>query len=249
VLAHGVTDDGLCWTPVAEALVPDYDVIMVDARGHGRSEATDGGYDAATQADDLAGLIAALGLQQPVVMGHSMGAITALALAGLYPDLPRAILMEDPPPFWMPRREAPPPAPEGRGRGAWISELKGKTREELIALAHEQSPTWSEAEVGPWADAKLRVSPKVAAAFGPGDRALDWVTVVPRVACSALAIMADPDRGAALSPEAAAALKEMAPHVETVHIGGAGHNVRREQLERYMQVVRDFLDRVSARKA
>jgi N-formylmaleamate deformylase len=37
VLAHGVTDDGLCWTPVAAALAPDYDVIMVDARGHGRS--------------------------------------------------------------------------------------------------------------------------------------------------------------------------------------------------------------------
>jgi hypothetical protein len=32
VLAHGVTDSGLCWTPIAEALAADYDVIMVDAR-------------------------------------------------------------------------------------------------------------------------------------------------------------------------------------------------------------------------
>ena len=32
VLAHGVTDDGLCWTPIVAALETDYDVVMVDAR-------------------------------------------------------------------------------------------------------------------------------------------------------------------------------------------------------------------------
>src|SRR5436190_11655158 len=58
VLAHGVTDSGLCWAPVAKVLAPDYDVIMVDARGHGQSEETPDGYDPASQADDLAGLIA-----------------------------------------------------------------------------------------------------------------------------------------------------------------------------------------------
>ena len=55
VLAHGFSDDGLCWTPVARALEAEYDVIMVDARGHGGSEAPAQGYDPATQADDLAG--------------------------------------------------------------------------------------------------------------------------------------------------------------------------------------------------
>src|SRR3954468_15126333 len=74
VLAHGVTDDGLCWTPVAEALEMDYDVIMVDARGHGGSDAPEAGYDSATQAADLAGVIAALGLHKPAILGHSMGA-------------------------------------------------------------------------------------------------------------------------------------------------------------------------------
>src|SRR5207302_5498122 len=85
VLAHGVTDDGLCWAPVAEALAPEYDVIMVDARGHGRSDAPEQGYDPATQAADLAGVIAALNLQKPFVLGHSMGAATTLVMAGTYP--------------------------------------------------------------------------------------------------------------------------------------------------------------------
>ena len=39
VLAHGFSDDGLCWTPIAQVLEKHYDVIMVDARGHGRAAA------------------------------------------------------------------------------------------------------------------------------------------------------------------------------------------------------------------
>ena len=101
VLAHGFSDDGLCWTPVAEALATDYDIVMVDARGHGRSAAPEQGYGSADHADDLAGVIRALGLKRPAVLGHSMGAASTLVLAGLYPDLPRAILLEDPPPWWI----------------------------------------------------------------------------------------------------------------------------------------------------
>src|SRR6266516_882040 len=65
VLAHGFSDDGLCWTPVAEALAPEYDLVMVDARGHGRSDAPERGYGPTEQAGDLAGAMAALG-REPV---------------------------------------------------------------------------------------------------------------------------------------------------------------------------------------
>src|SRR5689334_19684714 len=106
VLAHGVTDNGLCWTPVAEALASAYDVIMVDARGHGRSDAPEHDYDPATQAADLAGVITALNLQKPAVLGHSMGAATTLVLAGTYPDVPGAIVLEDPPGWWSVVRDA-----------------------------------------------------------------------------------------------------------------------------------------------
>src|SRR5215212_2114970 len=88
VLAHGFSDDGLCWTPVAEVLAADYDVIMIDARGHGLSDAPAQGYGPAEHSADLAGAIMALGLGRPAVLGHSMGAATALALAGTHPDLP-----------------------------------------------------------------------------------------------------------------------------------------------------------------
>ena len=67
VLVHGFSDDGLCWTPVAKALEGDFDVIMVDARGHGRSEGPEQGYGQEDMAGDLAGVIGKFGCR---IVGH-----------------------------------------------------------------------------------------------------------------------------------------------------------------------------------
>ena len=235
VLAHGFSDDGLCWTPVAKLLEADYDVIMVDARGHGKSDMPKRGAGRGGLAGDLAGVITGLGLKQPAVLGHSMGAVTALGLAGAYPDLPGAILLEDPPPWWMP---APP---GGRPTRPDISlvDLKRKTREELIAYQHAHSPTWSEAELGPWADSKLRFSFD----FLSRNRwpAVDWPALLKRITCPTLLITADTDKGAIVPPEAATVFKTLVPQAKVVHIAGAGHSIRREQFARYMEVVKAFL--------
>jgi N-formylmaleamate deformylase len=238
VLAHGFSDDGLCWTPVAEVLAADYDVVMVDARGHGRSAAPEQGYGSADHASDLAGVIRALGLKRPAVLGHSMGAASTLVLAGLYPDVPRAILLEDPPPWWITAEAGVPLARQSPIR-LGIIELKRKTREELIAHARSGSPTWPEAELGPWADSKLRFSFNILTADEPA--AVDWATTTGRITCPALLITADPALGALVTPESAAALQALAPQTRIAHIAGAGHSIHREQFVGYIEVVRTFL--------
>jgi N-formylmaleamate deformylase len=240
VLAHGFSDDGLCWTPVAEALAPDYDVIMVDARGHGRSEGPEEGYTPAELAEDLAGVISALGLERPAVLGHSMGAATTMGLAGARPDLVGKILLEDPPAGWMPASDPPPGNTEWQNRmRQWIVELKRKTRDEMIAEGRARSPGWSDAELGPWADSKLRLSFNVLnrGAAKPNE----WVTVLRRISAPALLITGDAERGALVSPEAAAALTELVPQLRVVHIPEAGHSIRRDQPGAYLEVVRSFL--------
>ncbi len=238
VLAHGFSDDGLCWTPVAEVLQADYDVIMVDARGHGRSDGPKRGYGSLDHAGDLAGVISGLGLKRPAVLGHSMGAATALALAGTYPDLVGAILLEDPPPFWVPPQPGKP-LPRPRNFTVWITDLKRKTREELIAHARAESPTWPEAEHGPWADSKLRLSFNV---LRRGKMTpIDWPALIRCITCPTLLITADTDKGAIVPPEAAAMFQTLVPQAKVVHIPGAGHSIRREQFARYMEVVKAFL--------
>ena len=239
VLAHGFSDDGLCWTPVAEVLAAAYDVIMVDARGHGRSSGPERGYGFEAQVGDLAGVIEGLGLVRPAVLGHSMGAATALALAGRHPELPRAILLEDPPPWWAtPARSVSDPGWQARTRARMV-ELKRKTRDELIAAERIASPGWSEAELGPWADAKLRFSFNVLSR--DEEPARDWRQIISAITCPVLLITADPERGSLVTAEAAADLKAMLPQARIAHIAGAGHSIRREQFANYMDVVGRFL--------
>jgi N-formylmaleamate deformylase len=239
VLAHGVTDDGLCWSPVAAVLAPNYDVIMVDARGHGLSDAPLEGYGPIEQADDLAGLIIALELNVPIVFGHSMGAMTTLTLAARYPELLRAIALEDPPPWWDPTFERPNnPDWQARMR-AWITMLQQQSRQAIINTQRTETPHWSEAELEPWADSKLHFSLNF---FNDlSDPALDWTALLRQVICPALLITGDVDTGALVTPAAALALKAYMPQVQIAHIAGAGHSIRRDQFAPYLQVVQSFL--------
>ncbi len=242
VLAHGVTDAGPCWTPVAEALAPEYDAIMVDARGHGHSDAPERGYDPAEQADDLAGVITALELERPAVLGHSMGAATALVLAGAYPDLPGAILLEDPPAWWTGWTSTPEATERLAGMRERFIGLMRKTREELLDGQRAEQPGWSEADLEPWADAKQRVSPNVLSVLDQDNPAgVDWPVVLRRITCPALLITADPEGGAIVSEESAAMLKALVPHLEIAYIPEAGHNIRRDQFARFLDVIRAFL--------
>jgi pimeloyl-ACP methyl ester carboxylesterase len=236
VLAHGYADDGLCWTPVAADLAADYDVVMVDARGHGRSDGPEHGFGLTHLVGDLAGVIDGLGLERPAVLGHSLGAATALLLAGTYPEVPRAILLEDPPSWWV----APPGADHGASWYGRLVALKRKTRDELIAGRRQQDPHWSEAELAPWAESKLRVSFYV---LNWGDMAsLEWADALQAIVCHVLLITADPERGAIVTAESAAALSEAVAMVEVADIPGAGHNIRRDRFARYIEVVRAFLE-------
>lgn len=245
VLAHGMTDNGLCWAPLAATLAPEYDLVMVDARGHGRSAAPAQGYTPADQAADLAGLIAALGLERPAILGHSLGAITALVLAGSYPELPRAILLEDPPPWWViPDTITPEMQARTDGINAWLAQIKQQSRTELFAFSRADEPGWSEADREPWVEAKLQFSPQIADVLRPETPAsVDWPAVLGHIRCPALLITAEVARGAATSPEAAAALQTHLPQLQIAPIAGAGHSIRRDQPAAYLMAVRAFLSK------
>ena len=86
VLAHGFSDSGLCWLPIALELEDRYDLVLPDARGHGRSQRVQPGEDVDMPAD-LANLIRALHLEKPVVGGHSMGAHVSAQMAARNPGL------------------------------------------------------------------------------------------------------------------------------------------------------------------
>ncbi|SFP33186.1 Pimeloyl-ACP methyl ester carboxylesterase [Mesorhizobium sp. NFR06] len=85
VLVHGFTDTSRSFSLLAPYL-SGRRLIIPDLRGHGASK-VGGGCGVADFAGDIAGLIRTLGLHQPVVVGHSLGAMVSIALASRQPEL------------------------------------------------------------------------------------------------------------------------------------------------------------------
>jgi pimeloyl-ACP methyl ester carboxylesterase len=85
VLVHGFTDTSRSFSLLAPHLAGRR-LIMPDLRGHGDSPAGKG-FGITDFADDIAGLIRHLHLDQPVVVGHSLGAMVAFALAARHREL------------------------------------------------------------------------------------------------------------------------------------------------------------------
>jgi pimeloyl-ACP methyl ester carboxylesterase len=215
---------------------------MYDARGHGLSDAPKSGYTTENRADDLADLVRALGLEKPAVLGHSMGGSTAAAAGAKYPDLFGKLLLEDPG-WWDPNSERVEMSDEERM--AWVErrreemiERKQMSRAALMTMCRENSPTWSEAEIGPWAIAKQQLSPNIVNVVGGKPR--PWREDVKRLASPTLLIIADNAKGGIVTPEMAEEAQTLNDLVKVVKID-AGHSVRREAFEAYMEAVRDFL--------
>ena len=241
VLAHGFSDHGMCWLPVAQELAPEYDVILPDARGHGLSSPVKPG-ELVNRAEDLAAFISALGLEKPIVGGHSMGGITASVVGAHHPDLAGALILEDP--AWIDRRAEDPPF--ARQDNPWLKELQGyasQPLDEIIAKCHQDNPLWSEIELSPWAESKKQLDLKV---FQVRDQLmeLDWRTIVQHIVVPALLITGDVERGWIISPENAQNVREMNPLIQVAHIEGVGHNIRRENYPAYMAAVKNFLSAV-----
>jgi 3-oxoadipate enol-lactonase len=94
-LVHSLAMNREFWTPVADLLVADVDVLTLDCRGHGASDKPAGPYDVGVFADDLADLFKHIGWKSAAVAGASMGGTVALAFAARYPERTDALGLID----------------------------------------------------------------------------------------------------------------------------------------------------------
>ncbi|MDT7706029.1 MAG: N-formylmaleamate deformylase [Pseudonocardiales bacterium] len=143
LLLPGITMPALGTAFIARALTDRFRVSVPDLRGRGESDrAPSGGYTLRDYAADADGVIEALELTRPVVLGHSLGARIAAAHATLF-DRSRigAVVLVDPPTTGPGRPPYPTP------RSSFVEQLaearRGTTVEELRTFY----PRWPVAEL------------------------------------------------------------------------------------------------------
>jgi pimeloyl-ACP methyl ester carboxylesterase len=81
---HGITASHVSWKTLAET-APDLRIIAPDLRGRGRSNRLPGPWGMGTHAADMVALLDAFGVEQAIVVGHSMGAFVSATLARTAP--------------------------------------------------------------------------------------------------------------------------------------------------------------------
>lgn len=242
LFAHGLTDNARYWTRTVEALEPDYDLVLYDARGHGASSAVPDPFDEDARVNDLLALVEALALDHPVFIGHSMGAATVSVAAARRPSLPRAVVVEDPP--WL---DVVDSAAEQRDYMAqWhrdLLALQNAPREIALAKRRADAPDWSEIDQSLSLDAKRQADPRVLERYQLART--PWREAVSGITGPLLLFTGEPTRGAYVTPALAREVCDLAPAARWVHLAGAGHSARFGRFEPYLAALQQFLREVT----
>jgi N-formylmaleamate deformylase len=238
VLLHGLTGGGACWTLLARALEADYDVVMPDARGHGNSSTSPTGYRYDNYASDVIRLVQGLELVAPVLLGHSMGGLTAAVVASQVGTAVRGVVLADPT-FLSPQRQ----------RDVHESDvieqhhrLLGLERAEVLAQARVRHAHRNPELVELIAEARMKARIAAFDVLTPPNP--DYRRLVSLIQVPILLIISD---GGVVSLETASELQSLNPRLRVEQIQNAGHGLHYDQPERFAAVVRHFLVSVAGK--
>jgi pimeloyl-ACP methyl ester carboxylesterase len=249
VALPGFQEIGLTWARAAKRLEQEFDVIMVDFRGQGRTELGAETYSQALLTRDIAALVDALGLTRVSLLGFSNGAGVAAELAATHPEAVRCVVLEDPPRN-AGRMTAMADSSEYRAWHAqwlaWLEQFKTLSVGEQLATIVAQIPggqaAWDGDDLVAFAESYAQLDVELVRDPGPiwavANRSV--ATLLDEIRCPVLLTESTrPMPGAAASTVSQPVLLD-ASRVTRVGFE-TGHFIRREQFDAFMALVEPFL--------
>lgn len=232
VLLHGLMGSGACWTLLARALEHEFDAVMPDARGHGTSSAPQRGYGYDDHANDVVGLLRKLQLARPVLLGHSMGGMTAALVASRNERSLRGLVLVDPT-FLSAERQR-----EVRESDVLAQHQRalGMSKSDLIAQSRARNPLRSPELIELQAEARLQTASAAFEVLTPPYPA--YRDVVRTIDVPTLLVIGDDP---VVTLEMATELQDLNAHVRIEQIENAGHGLPFERPDRLAQAVLSFL--------
>jgi pimeloyl-ACP methyl ester carboxylesterase len=242
LLIHGIGSSGASWESLVPALAAAFTPIAIDLRGHGDSSRPESGYLYDDYVADLDHVLAALAIERPLIVGHSLGGIVTLWWAARHQAQAAALVIVDSPlrsgrdfmpafDRWLARNAMPP--------------------EELAALYRQEHPDWTAEQALRRATVMTGTARAVFSELRADSIAHDGVDRIAElegVTSSILFIHGDPAAGSQVHPADLAALRARLPNVSVAGIPGAGHALHREQPAAFLETAVPFLLRHARRR-
>ena len=242
VLIQGVGFDAAAWAPVVRRLRRHFRLVVLDNRGVGHSDATDGWYSVSTMVADVVAVLDAAGLRAAHVLGVSLGGMVAQELAIRHPDrVDRLVLVSTTSgwPFTFPLPAASarlltvaPMLPRATALRQQLRNMMSRrsiaTRPQIVEEVSEYLSTL------PYDPHGKRRQMFAGATYVGALRQL-------RIRARTLVLHGSADTVA--DPRNAQALVGQIPGAQLVMFPDAGHLLFWEQPERFCDVVTDFLRR------
>ena len=236
LLVHGWSTSAPVWREIAVALSPDYHLIVPDNRGNGESQVPTTGFRISDYADDLVGLIDAVGLVRPALVGSSWGGNIGTYMAAEHPNhISKAVLAD--PVYWRMVDAFVTIIPRA------ISRLE-RPEADVTAEALASGATAEKAQREVYIS--YHFSPDTLRRIASENR--DWAVAcegyLARASVPTLVLVADPEAGGYISgPELQHMTAIASSDVELRPWKGVGHLMHGEAPDRFVTEVREFLDR------
>ncbi len=243
LLVHGVTSSSRTWWKVAPALAErGFRVLAVDLRGHGQSPRGAVGLGPADLAADVAETLAAgavrtgsaTGAAVDLLIGHSLGAVVALALLSERPGFASRVVLEDPP---------GPNCVDWVGLAEETEYDVGRALREPEVLRAEleaDNPAWAPGEAGRRVADLASCDAATVATTLRGRIPFDLVGMAATVDVPTLLVLAEEALGSNLVGTDRSALVHALRHGTTRELP-AGHSVHREALAGWLGALDDWL--------
>ena len=239
-LSHSLACNLHMWDDQMAALTQRYKVLRFDTRGHGQSDAPPGPYTLEQMADDVKGLLDALGIRRTHWVGLSMGGMIGETFALKYPGVFQGMVLAD----TTSRR--PPDADKMWGDRVRLAQAQG-----MGALVESTLARWF---TGPYRNAHPEVMTRIGdairatpvAGFAGCCQAIAKIDLLDRlkeIKCPALVMVGDQDHGT--PPEMARSIHENLPGSDLLVIPSAAHISNIEQAAVFNQALLGFLNKVS----
>jgi esterase len=245
-MLHGLLSSHETFLPLVPLLKNDFDLLLIDQRGHGLTPPEGEDYTAERMARDIKDLLDNLQIKKVIMLGHSMGGRTALMFGGLFPEMIDRLIIED---MGIHQRQERSPERDleklSLARKSRVPSLIFKSKDEIFEII---SPLFSYAKdllktkVVKLGDNKfeLKFWPDVAVLYGYQGNYTDLTFALTESNFPVMFLMADPQVGSALTPKCIEHIKTHVPRAVLYPIAKSWHSIHKTHPKEFCEAVITF---------